>query len=168
MRPAIIPLIEKAVIIGTEILSAFLSLSSEKAFFLILEHPRTTVIAQNKIIKKSSKKKNNKSNFKVCNKCIKVSTRSPLDFNLEVLDIENNLQIHFQSPLHDAEITVKDSNGNLLADGDDVLLIKDLKLKGSSEVLKKGTKFKNIRLVNGDHNVDCGKIMLKSEFLKKA
>ena len=46
--------------------------------------------------------------------------------------------------------------------------IKDLKLKGSSEVLKKGTKFKNIRLVNGDHNVDCGKIMLKSEFLKKA
>ncbi len=68
----------------------------------------------------------------------------------------------------DDQLIVKDSNGNLLADGDDVLLIKDLKLKGSSEVLKKGTKFKNIRLVNGDHNVDCGKIMLKSEFLKKA
>lgn len=66
------------------------------------------------------------------------------------------------------QLIVKDSNGNLLADGDDVLLIKDLKLKGSSEVLKKGTKFKNIRLVNGDHNVDCGKIILKSEFLKKA
>ena len=66
------------------------------------------------------------------------------------------------------QLIVKDSNGNLLADGDDVLLIKDLKLKGSSEVLKKGTKVKNIRLVNGDHNVDCGKIMLKSEFLKKA
>lgn len=66
------------------------------------------------------------------------------------------------------KLIVKDSNGNLLNDGDDVLLIKDLKLKGSSEVLKKGTKFKNIRLVNGDHNVDCGKIMLKSEFLKKA
>lgn len=62
----------------------------------------------------TTKKKNNKSNFKVCNKCIKVSTRSPLDFNLEVLDIENNLQIHFQSPLHDAEITVKDSNGNTI------------------------------------------------------
>ena len=59
------------------------------------------------------------------------------------------------------QLIVKDSNGNLLADGDDVLLIKDLKLKGSSEVLKKGTKFKNIRLVNGDHNFDCGKIMLK-------
>ena len=68
----------------------------------------------------------------------------------------------------DDQLIVKDSNGNLLADGDDVLLIKDLKLKGSSEVLKKGTKFKNISLVNGDHNVDCGKIMLKSEFLKKA
>ncbi|WP_109077523.1 zinc ribbon domain-containing protein YjdM [Aggregatibacter kilianii] len=68
----------------------------------------------------------------------------------------------------DDQLIVKDSNGNLLADGDDVLLIKDLKLKGSSEVLKKGTKFKNIRLARGDHNVDCGKIMLKSEFLKKA
>ena len=66
------------------------------------------------------------------------------------------------------QLIVKDSNGNLLSDGDDVLLIKDLKLKGSSEVLKKGTKFKNIRLVNGDHNVECGKIMLKSECLKKA
>ena len=68
----------------------------------------------------------------------------------------------------DDAFIVKDSNGNLLADGDDVLLIKDLKLKGSSEVLKKGTKFKGIRLARGDHNVDCGKIMLKSEFLKKA
>ena len=61
----------------------------------------------------------------------------------------------------DDQLIVKDSNGNLLADGDDVLLIKDLKLKGSSEV-------KGIRLARGDHNVDCGKIMLKSEFLKKA
>lgn len=68
----------------------------------------------------------------------------------------------------DDQLIVKDSNGNLLTDGDDVILIKDLKLKGSSEVLKKGSKFKGIRLVNGDHNVDCGKIMLKSEFLKKA
>ncbi|AHG86848.1 Protein phnA [Bibersteinia trehalosi USDA-ARS-USMARC-190] len=65
-------------------------------------------------------------------------------------------------------LIVKDANGNLLADGDDVILVKDLKLKGSSEVLKKGTKYKGIRLAHGDHNVDCGKIMLKSEFLKKA
>lgn len=68
----------------------------------------------------------------------------------------------------DDQLIVKDSNGNLLADGDDVILIKDLKLKGSSEVLKKGTKYKGIRLVEGDHNVDCGKLLLKSEFLKKA
>lgn len=67
---------------------------------------------------------------------------------------------------------VKDSNGNLLADGDAVILIKDLKVKGSSIVLKKGTKAKNIRLVEGDHNVDCKidgqSFSLKSEFLKKA
>lgn len=66
------------------------------------------------------------------------------------------------------QLIVKDSNGNLLADGDDVIVIKDLKLKGSSQVIKGGTKFKKIRLVDGDHDVDCGKIMLKSEFLKKA
>lgn len=66
----------------------------------------------------------------------------------------------------------KDSNGNILQDGDDVILIKDLKVKGSSIVLKKGTKAKNIRLVDGDHDVDCKidgqPFYLKSEFLKKA
>ncbi|ETD69203.1 hypothetical protein V757_09385 [Pelistega indica] len=70
--------------------------------------------------------------------------------------------------LADEQIVVKDSNGNLLVNGDSVILIKDLKLKGSSEILKKGTKYKNIRLVTGDHNVECGKLQLKSEFLKKA
>ena len=59
----------------------------------------------------TTKRQKQKSNFKFSDKFI---TRSPLDFNLEVLDIENNLQIHFQSPLHDAEITVKDSNGNTI------------------------------------------------------
>jgi protein PhnA len=67
---------------------------------------------------------------------------------------------------------IKDSNGNPLADGDSVILIKDLKVKGSSTVLKKGTKVKSIRLVDGDHEVDCkmdgGSFMLKAEFLKKA
>ena len=66
----------------------------------------------------------------------------------------------------------KDANGNLLADGDTVTVIKDLKLKGSSQVLKVGTKVKNIRLVEGDHNIDCkidgfGAMKLKSEFVKK-
>jgi protein PhnA len=71
------------------------------------------------------------------------------------------------------EKIVKDSNGNVLASGDTVILIKDLKVKGSSQDLKKGTKVKNIRLVDGDHNIDCkidgfGAMSLKSEFVKKA
>jgi len=66
---------------------------------------------------------------------------------------------------------VKDANGTTLSDGDTVALIKDLKLKGSSEVLKQGTKVKNIRLVDGDHEIDCridGSAMaLKACFVKK-
>lgn len=67
---------------------------------------------------------------------------------------------------------VLDVNGNRLADGDSVTIIKDLKVKGSSSVLKMGTKVKNIRLVEGDHNIDCkidgfGAMKLKSEFVKK-
>lgn len=67
---------------------------------------------------------------------------------------------------------IKDANGNVLADGDTVIVIKDLKVKGSSSVLKKGTKVKNIRLVDGDHDIDCkipgfGAMKLKSEFVKK-
>jgi protein PhnA len=66
----------------------------------------------------------------------------------------------------------KDANGNLLNDGDTVSVIKDLKVKGSSSVLKMGTKVKNIRLVEGDHDIDCkidgfGAMKLKSEFVKK-
>ncbi|MCY7388116.1 MAG: alkylphosphonate utilization protein [Burkholderiales bacterium] len=66
---------------------------------------------------------------------------------------------------------VKDSNGNMLADGDAVVLIKDLKVKGSSMTLKMGSKVKSIRLVGGDHEVDCkmdgGSFMLKACYLKK-
>ena len=70
------------------------------------------------------------------------------------------------------ELVVKDVNGNILADGDTVSVIKDLKVKGSSSTLKIGTKVKNIRLVEGDHNIDCkidgfGAMKLKSEFVKK-
>ena len=66
----------------------------------------------------------------------------------------------------------KDAHGNVLQDGDTVTLIKDLKVKGSSSVLKVGTKVKNIRLVEGDHDIDCridgfGSMQLKSEFVKK-
>ena len=67
---------------------------------------------------------------------------------------------------------IKDSNGNVLSDGDTVTVIKDLKVKGSSLVVKIGTKVKNIRLVDGDHDIDCkidgfGAMKLKSEFVKK-
>ncbi|MGD8526161.1 MAG: zinc ribbon domain-containing protein YjdM, partial [Thioalkalispiraceae bacterium] len=70
------------------------------------------------------------------------------------------------------EAEVKDANGNPLHDGDTVSVIKDLKVKGSSSVVKVGTKVKNIRLCEGDHNIDCkidgiGAMKLKSEFVKK-
>jgi protein PhnA len=75
-------------------------------------------------------------------------------------------------PAIDAARVYKDANGNLLADGDTVTVIKDLKLRGSSGVVKQGTKVKNIRLVDEDHDIDCkidgiGAMKLKSEFVKK-
>lgn len=74
-------------------------------------------------------------------------------------------------PSEDERI-VKDANGNILNDGDSVTIVKDLKVKGATSALKKGTKVKNIRLVDGDHNIDCkidgfGAMSLKSEFVKK-
>lgn len=70
------------------------------------------------------------------------------------------------------EKVVKDAYGNILQDGDSITVIKDLKVKGSSLVVKIGTKAKNIRLVDGDHDIDCkidglGAMKLKSEFVKK-
>jgi protein PhnA len=71
------------------------------------------------------------------------------------------------------EKVFKDAFGNVLIDGDSVTVIKDLKIKGSSSVVKVGTKVKNIRLVEGDHDIDCkidgiGAMQLKTEFVKKA
>jgi protein PhnA len=73
----------------------------------------------------------------------------------------------------ETELVVRDAVGNILQDGDTVVLIKDLKVKGSPTGLKAGTKVKKIRLVDGDHNIDCrvdgiGQMGLKSEFVKKA
>ena len=73
----------------------------------------------------------------------------------------------------EAGLEVRDAHGNVLIDGDSVSVIKDLKVKGSSLVVKVGTKVKNIRLVAGDHDIDCkidgiGAMQLKSEFVKKA
>ena len=78
------------------------------------------------------------------------------------------------APAQDADDSrvIKDSVGNLLQDGDTITVIKDLKVKGSSLVVKVGTKVKNIRLVDGDHDIDCkidgiGAMKLKSEFVRK-
>jgi protein PhnA len=72
----------------------------------------------------------------------------------------------------DEQRVVRDAVGNVLQDGDSVTVIKDLKVKGSSSVVKVGTKVKNIRLVDADHDIDCkidgiGSMALKSEFVKK-
>ncbi len=73
----------------------------------------------------------------------------------------------------DTEPVVKDANGNVLHDGDSVIVIKNLPVKGHPQPIKAGTKVKNIRLTDGDHNIDCkidgfGAMGLKSEFVKKA
>lgn len=81
--------------------------------------------------------------------------------------------LHTQEDASQDGLVVKDSNGAILNDGDSVIIIKDLKVKGSPVALKQGTKVKNITLVEGDHNIDCkisgfGAMKLKSEFVKKA
>lgn len=77
------------------------------------------------------------------------------------------------APASDEVRVIRDAHGNELHDGDTVTVIKDLKVKGSSSVVKVGTKVKNIRLVEGDHDIDCkidgiGAMKLKSEFVKKS
>jgi protein PhnA len=76
------------------------------------------------------------------------------------------------APQQEEAVVIRDSVGNVLQDGDSVTVIKDLKVKGSSLVVKMGTKVKNIRLVDGDHDIDCkidgiGAMQLKSQFVKK-
>ncbi len=78
----------------------------------------------------------------------------------------------FSHEAQEADKIWKDANGTVLQDGDTVTVIKDLKIKGSSSVVKVGTKVKNIRLVDGDHDIDCkipgvGAMGLKTEFVKK-
>lgn len=82
-------------------------------------------------------------------------------------------KIDAEAETEQEKLIVRDANGNTLNDGDMVTVIKDLKVKGSSSVVKVGTKVKIIRLVEGDHNIDCkiegiGAMQLKSEFVKKA
>jgi protein PhnA len=77
------------------------------------------------------------------------------------------------APESSEQRVVRDAFGNVLSDGDSVTVVKDLKIKGSSAVVKVGTKVRNIRLIEGDHDIDCkidgiGAMQLKSEFVKKA
>jgi protein PhnA len=78
-----------------------------------------------------------------------------------------------EAEIEPAGLIIKDSNGNILADGDTVVVIKDLPVKGAPKSIKAGTKVKGIRLTIGDHNIDCridgfGQMALKSEFVRKA
>ncbi|MXV51954.1 alkylphosphonate utilization protein [Pedobacter sp. HMF7647] len=102
--------------------------------------------------------------------------RSPYTYQLESLLVcpecghEWNLS---EVSADDEAFMVKDSNGNTLRNGDTVVTIKNLPVKGTSQTIKAGTKVKNIRLVDSDHNIDCriegfGVMALKSEFVKKA
>lgn len=83
-------------------------------------------------------------------------------------------QVHSSTDsVKEASLVVKDAYGVVLSDGDSVTVIKDLKIKGSTSVVKVGTKVRRIRLIDGDHNIDCkidgiGSMQLKSEYVKKA
>lgn len=110
------------------------------------------------------------SNIPACPQCTLENTYPDGD-NYVCADCGYEWPIAAASTEEDDEAIVKDSNGTVLQNGDAVVLIKDLKVKGSSITLKQGTKVKSIRLVGGDHEVDCkmdaGNFMLKACFLKK-
>ncbi len=106
-----------------------------------------------------------------CPKC--QSTYTYMDRNLLVCpECAHEWSENSASENSEAQPSVRDANGNTMFEGDSGTLIKDLKVKGSSSVLKIGTKVKINRIVEGDHNIDCrvdkvGEMMLKSEFVKK-
>ncbi|MFZ9609125.1 MAG: zinc ribbon domain-containing protein YjdM [Methylococcales bacterium] len=111
------------------------------------------------------------SNLPNCPKCGSEYTYS--DDTVYICPECSNEWPHGDQSENTSEVRViKDSNGNLLQHGDTITVIKDLKVKGSSLVVKVGTKVKNIRLIEGDHDIDCkidgiGAMKLKSEFVKK-
>ena len=111
------------------------------------------------------------SNLPKCPKCGSVYTYE--DRNMFVCpECAHEWSKEAVTETSDEALVVKDAHGSVLQDGDSVTVIKDLKVKGSSSVVKVGTKVKNIRLVEGDHNIDCkidgiGPMKLKSEFVKK-
>lgn len=100
---------------------------------------------------------------------------SPYAYPMDALLVcpECGFEWNPKDPEAPGQLVVKDANGNLLEDGDSVVVVKNLPVKGSPQPIKAGTKVKNIRLTEGDHNIDCkidgfGSMALKSEFVKKA
>jgi protein PhnA len=98
---------------------------------------------------------------------------SPYGYELNNKIVCPECAFEWEIDLNEGKIIVKDSNGNILEDGDTVVVIKDLPVKGAPKPVKAGTTVKKIRLVEGDHNIDCkidgfGSMALKSEFVKKA
>lgn len=94
-------------------------------------------------------------------------------YNCPECSFEWNVEVQQTQENENNEVVIKDANGNVLADGDSVVIVKDLPVKGFPKALKAGTKVKNIRLTEGDHNIDCkikdfGAMALKSEFVKKS
>ena len=113
---------------------------------------------------------NKMSNLPECPKC---QSKYVYEDNYILICPECAHEWSLNSESNDNEDAVKDSNGAVLTDGDSVIIIKDLKVKGSPTPIKQGTKVKNIVLTDGDHNIDCkipgfGAMQLKSEFVKKA
>lgn len=111
------------------------------------------------------------SEFPPCPQC-KSSYTYPMGDLLACPECGNEWNAE-DSPTVADSLVVKDSNGNILQNGDSVVTIKNLPVKGTSQSIKAGTKVRNIRLTDGDHNIDCkidgfGAMALKSEFVKKA
>jgi protein PhnA len=109
------------------------------------------------------------SNLPSCPKC---NSEYTYEDGVLLICPECGYEWSLEGESEESEKVIKDANGNVLSDGDTVTVIKDLKVKGSSSVLKQGTKVKSIRLVDGDHDIDCkidgfGAMKLKSEFVKK-
>ncbi len=109
------------------------------------------------------------SEFPACPEC-----KSPYTYQMDALLVCPECGHEWNPEEADENaLVVKDANGNELADGDTVVVIKNLPVKGSPQPIKAGTKVKNIKLTDGDHNIDCkidgfGSMALKSEFVKKS
>lgn len=105
--------------------------------------------------------------------CPKCASEYTYDDGINFVCPECAFEWNADTVIDDGSLKIYDAHGTQLQDGDDIIVIKDLKVKGASQPVKLGTKVKNIKLVNSDHNIDCridgfGAMSLKSEFVKKA